>query len=126
MTLKRQDPNLKASIKSNESHQQLVALGPYKRVKNARKVAFSKLFENINAIQNWLYDHVAEAGADCADLVFLARRRRAWRETKKRMQQMHPPSSSPDLVAVPVESVVESGRVVLGAHLVCVKASPAL
>jgi len=33
--------------------------------------------------------------------------RRSWRKTKKRMQQVHPLYSSPDLVAAPVESVVE-------------------
>ena len=34
---------------------------------------------------------------------------------------MHPPYSSPDLVAAPVESVVESGHAVLVAHVLCVK-----
>ena len=48
---------------------------------------------------------------------------RSWGKTKKRMQHVHPPSSSPDLVVAPVESVVESGRVVLGAHVLCVKNS---
>ena len=46
---------------------------------------------------------------------------RSWGKTKKRTHQVHPPSSSPDLVAASVESVVESGRAVLAAHLVCVK-----
>jgi hypothetical protein len=58
-----------------------------------------------------------------ANSIFLARRRRAWRKTKKRMQHAHPLSSSPDLVAAPVESVVASGRVVLLAHVLCVKVS---
>ena len=44
-------------------------------------------------------------------------------QNKKRMQQVHPPYSSPDLVAAPVESVVESGRAVLVAHVLCVKYS---
>jgi hypothetical protein len=39
---------------------------------------------------------------------------------------VHPLSSSPDLVAAPVESVVESGRVVLVAHLLRVKHRSAL
>ena len=34
---------------------------------------------------------------------------------------MHPPYSSPDLVAAPVKSVVESGHAVLVAHVLCVK-----
>jgi hypothetical protein len=38
---------------------------------------------------------------------------------------MHPPSSSPDLIAAPVESVVESGRVLLVAHVLRVKRSSA-
>ena len=46
---------------------------------------------------------------------------RSWRKTKKRMQQVHPLYSSPDLVAAPVESVVESGRAFLVAHVLCVK-----
>ena len=49
--------------------------------------------------------------------------RRSWRKTKKRMQQVHPLYSSPDLVAAPVESVFESGRAVLVAHVLCVKYS---
>ena len=36
---------------------------------------------------------------------------------------MHPPYSSPDLVAAPVEFVVEFGRAVLAAHVLCVKNS---
>jgi predicted alpha/beta hydrolase family esterase len=36
------------------------------------------------------------------------------------MQQVHPPYSSPDLVAAPVESVVESGQAVLVAHVLSV------
>jgi hypothetical protein len=39
------------------------------------------------------------------------------------MQQVHPLYSSPDLVAAPVESVVESGRAFLVAHVLCVKYS---
>ena len=42
---------------------------------------------------------------------------------KKRMQQVHPPLFLPDLVAAPVKSVVESGRAVLVAHILCVKCS---
>jgi hypothetical protein len=36
---------------------------------------------------------------------------------------VHPLYSSPDLVAAPVESVVESGRAFLVAHVLCVKHS---
>ena len=42
---------------------------------------------------------------------------------KKRMQQVHPFLFLPDLVAAPVKSVVESGRAVLVAHILCVTCS---
>jgi len=48
-------------------------------------------------------------------------RRLSWRKIKKRTQQVHPPFSSPDVLAAPVESVVESGQAVLVAHVLCVK-----
>ena len=65
-------------------------------------------------LQQLQYSSLAvTAGSDTA---LVAQRRR-------RMQQVHPPYSSPGLVAAPVESVVEFGQAVLVAHVRCVKNS---